>query len=262
MKKNHKCKNPNGCTCDKGGCTCGHDHHDEGIAIVEMPPIVPTVNDDNNGYDPTRPYAVPIQDFAPFGNHSDAQPVVWPANYVGDLDGHVDYMAGRLTETSRLMKYMGKNYAAPDSFVCTKDNRLGYGVNNPASGRFVYGMEFGGSDNVPPVDTVLTFTENNGLRHAGMNEDNELIDMGPVTNPVVIGPKSHPQALVVPMANISAVAKAQDMLFNALIHHFEDQAAQSSPRTEEAPKLEKRIDSACMHTLPMFAPVEEDKLPF
>lgn len=265
MKKNHKCKNPNGCTCDKGGCTCGHDHDHEEVAVINMPPIIPAmVNGDNNGYDPNRPYAVPIQDFAPFGvgdKHDRAQPIIWPANYVGNLDGHVEYMASRLPETSRLLKYMGKTYMAPDSYVCTKDNKLGYGISNPGSGRLMYGMEFGGSDDVPPVDTVLTFTENNGLRHAGMNEEHELIDMGPVTNPVVIGPKSHPQALVVPMANISAVAKAQDMLYNAIMNHIEDQAAQPSSSTEKR-GIEKRIDSACMHTLPMFTPVDDEKLPF
>ena len=263
MKKKHVCKNPNGCTCDKGGCTCGHDHdhnhdHDNEVTDTCTPPAI-----HNNGYDPDHPYRIPIQDFAPFGDkHDTAQPVIWPANYVGNLDGHVDYMASRLPETSRLLKYMGQTYMSSDSYVCTKDNKLGYGVSNPGSGRLMYGMEFGGSDDVPPVDTVLTFTENNGLRHAGMNENNELIDMGPVTNPVVIGPKSHPQALVVPMANIAAVAKAQDMLYNATMNHIEEQANQSSPRSEKR-LPEKRIDSTCMHTLPMFAPVDdEDKLPF
>lgn len=258
MKKKHVCKNPNGCTCGKGGCTCGHDH--EEVAVIDTATAIPI---NNKGYDPTRPYAVPIQDFAPFGDkHDTAQPVIWPANYVGNLDGHVDYMASRLSETSRLLKYMGQTYMAPNSYVCTKDNKLGYGISNPGSGRLMYGMEFGGSDDVPPVDTVLTFTENNGLRHAGMNEEHELIDMGPVTNPVVIGPKSHPQALVVPMANIAAVAKAQDMLYNAMMNHIEDQAAQPSPRTEKR-GIESRPNSSCMHTLPMFTPVDDDeKLPF
>lgn len=256
MKKKHVCKNPN-------GCTCGHDHDHKEVAVIDMPPVVPAmVKGDNNGYDPARPYAVPIQDFAPFGKHDEAQPIIWPANYVGNLDGHVEYMASRIPETSRLIKVMGQSYMAPDSYVCTKDNKLGYGVANPGSGRFMYGMEFGGSDEIPPVDTVLTFTENNGLRHAGMNENQELLDMGPVTNPVVIGPKSHPQALVVPMANIAAIAKAQDMLYNAMMNHIEDRADQPSPRVEKC-GIEKRVDSACMHTLPMFVPVDnEDKLPF
>lgn len=249
MKKKHVCKNPN-------GCTCNHNH--EEVAAIGTPRATPDmVNGDNNGYDPARPYAVPIHDFAPFGEHDRAQPIVWPANYVGNLDGHVDYMVSRHADTSRLLKYMSQNYMAPDSYVCTRDNKLGYGITNPGSGRFMYGMEFGSSDDVPPVDTVLTFTENNGLRHAGINEEGELIDMGPVTNPVVIGPRSHPQALVVPMANIASVAKAQDMLYNAIVNHIEDQSNQPSAR-EEKNGIEMRTDSACMHTLPMFASANDD----
>lgn len=260
MKKKHVCKNPNGCTCDKDGCTCGHDHENEAI-VINMSPIDPI---ENNGYDPNRPYAIPIQDFAPFGDkHDRAQPVIWPANYVGNLDGHVDYMASRLSETSRLIKYMGQTYMSPDSYVCTKDNKLGYGINNPGSGRFMYGMEFAGNDDIPPVDTVLTFTENNGLRHAGMNENDELIDMGPVTNPVVIGPKSHPQALVVPLANTAAVAKAQDMLYAATMNRIEEQKSKvNNTEGVKVQGIEKRENSLCMHTLPMFTPVDEDNLPF
>lgn len=264
MKKNHKCKNPNGCTCDKGGCTCGHSHdHDEAV-VINMPPEVPQkIN--NNGYDPARPYAIPIKDFAPYGSeHDKAQPVIWPERFVGNLDGHVDYMRSRLDETHRLMHVMGSGYMAHDSYVCTKDNKLGYGIDNPGSGRFMYGMEFPGDDSVPVVDTVLTFTENNGLRHAGMNENNELIDMGPVVNPVIIGPKSHPQAMVVPINNIAAVAKAQDMLYNAVIHHVEEEAENTSPRCTENAHLKKVTDSYCMHTLPMFAATHKDdeELPF
>ena len=263
MRKNHKCKNPNGCTCESGGCTCEHDH-DNGVMIIDMPPEEPitTMKVENNGYNPDRPYAIPIQDFAPFGDHPTAQPIIWPSNYVGNLDGHVDYMASRLPDTTRLLKYMGSNYTSSDAYVCTKDNHLGYGVSNPASGRFIYGMEFGGSDDVHPVDTVLTFTENNGLRHAGMNEAGELIDMGPVTNPIVIGPRSHPQAMLVPIHNMTAVAKAQDMLYNALMNHLEEQSEQPSPRYEETPKIELVVDSSCMHTLPMPNHIDEDKLPF
>jgi len=255
MKKNHKCKNPNGCTCD--------NNHENEVTIVEMHPAIPTaINGDNNGYDPNRPYAIPVTCVECFGAHSNAQPICIPDKYWGNLDSHVEYMAGHLEDTTRLIRYMGRSFGAPDSYVCTKDNKLGYGVTNPASGRFMYGMEFGGSDDTLPVDTVITFTENNGLRHAAMNSNDEIIDLGPVTNPVVIGPRSHPQALVVPMANISAVTKAEDMLYNAIINHIEDQSANPCPRIEENKKLEKVADSKCIHTLPMVKHFEEDKLPF
>lgn len=226
MNENYKCKNPNGCTCGNEGCACCHDHD-----TIEVVPV----DVDNNGYSPSLPYRVPIQDFEPYGNDNDiAAPVVWPSTYVGDLDSHAKYIESCSQETSRLMHKMLKNYKAPDSYVCTKDNKLAYSVINPASGRFMYAMEVPGSNDVAPVNTILTFTENNGLRHAGMNEDDELIDMGPITNPVLVGPESHPQALVVPIANIAAVSKAKDMLNNVLTNFIQDQnqAAQSSHSTD------------------------------
>ena len=183
------------------------------------------------------PECVPVVAVSPFGNHPYAAPVQHPDSYAGSLDDHVEYMEKHWDETARLLNRVGKGYGADDAYFCTFEAKLGFGITNPASGRFIHAMEFAADDKIPPIEAVVTFTENNGFRIAGMNENEELVDLGPVTNPMLVGPKSHPQALLVPLANVNAAAKATDMLNGFIINSISDIPEEESSKNIAAEKM-------------------------
>lgn len=204
--KNHKCKNSNECN------KCSHDHKDHEYSCNDRADTMPATSNGN-------PNVVMC---APFGNHPRAAMVEYPEGCTVDLESHMDYMEKNWDKTANLLRYANNNYGLNSAYVNTEDGKIGYCRDNPMSGRIIHAMEFSTDDTRPAVSAVVTFTENNGFRIAGATEDNEIVDLGPIVNPMFVGPKSHPQAMLIPLTNIAAVAKSEEVLHRILENYMAD----------------------------------------
>jgi hypothetical protein len=96
------------------------------------------------------------------------------------------------------------------------------------------------------VSSVLTFTENNGFRDVGLNDNNKIVDLGPVITPTLVGTINQPQAIVIPMANIEALELGRDLCdaFAKAYHESENKKHCCADKGEKKQEIDfKHIDT-------------------